>query len=108
MVGRFDIELGVGYGLTQGSDRWMTKMMITTNLYDEPGEETAQPQNSIKKLQTAKAPAGKAPMKKAIEAEYNYSGCYVGGYWGGMATPHLQTNGSITSAPYRTEFEKDT
>jgi hypothetical protein len=37
-VGRFDIELGVGYGLTQGSDRWMTKMMITTNLFDDPGE----------------------------------------------------------------------
>jgi outer membrane immunogenic protein len=86
----------------------MTKMMITTNLYDEPGEETAQPQNSIKKLQTAKAPVRKAPVKKAMEPDYNYSGCYVGGYWGGMATPHLETNGPITSAPYRTEFEKDT
>ena len=36
-VGRFDVEFGVGYGLTNpGSDRWMTKLMVTTNLFDSP------------------------------------------------------------------------
>ena len=34
-VDRFDIEFGVGYGLTPASDRLMTKLMITTNLFDE-------------------------------------------------------------------------
>src|SRR5205814_6980235 len=39
-VGRFDIEFGLGYGLTNpGSDRWMTKLMITTDLFDKPKEE---------------------------------------------------------------------
>src|SRR6266581_1914724 len=105
-AGRFEIELGVGYGLTPGSDRWMTKMMITTNLFDEPGEEAKQPQNSNRKLQTAKAPVRKAPVKKAMEAEYNYSGCYVGGYWGGTATSHLETNDPFRGEPYRIEFKK--
>jgi opacity protein-like surface antigen len=103
-VGRFDIELGVGYGLTSGSDRWMTKMMITTNLFDESGEEAKQPQNSNKKLQTAKAPVKKAPVKKAVEPLYNYSGCYVGGYWGGAATSNLETNDPFTNAPYTINF----
>jgi opacity protein-like surface antigen len=106
-AGRFEIEMGVGYGLTHASDRWMTKMMITTNLFDEPGEEVKQPQNSNKKLQTAKAPVRKAPVKKAMEPDYNYSGCYVGGYWGGLATPHLATNDPYTNAPYRVEFKKE-
>jgi outer membrane immunogenic protein len=103
-VGRFDIELGVGYGLTQGSDRWMTKMMITTNLFDDPGEDAKQPQNSNKKLQSAKAPVKKALAKKAVEPVYSYSGCYMGGYWGGAATSHLATNDPFTSALYTINF----
>lgn len=31
-VGRFDVDFGVGYGLTAGSDRLMTKMIIGTDL----------------------------------------------------------------------------
>lgn len=31
-VGRFDVNFGVGYGLTGGSDRLMTKMIIGTDL----------------------------------------------------------------------------
>ena len=43
MISMLDIEFGVGYGLTNpGSDRWMTKLMITTNLFDAPKEENGK------------------------------------------------------------------
>jgi len=31
-IGRFDVNAGIGYGLTSGSDRWMAKMIIGTEL----------------------------------------------------------------------------
>src|SRR5262249_31309254 len=75
-VDRFDVEFGIGYGLTSpGSDRWLTKLMITTNLYDTPSQE---PQNGKgpKKVQTAKAPVKKAPEKTAMGPAYNFAGCF--------------------------------
>jgi hypothetical protein len=33
-VGQFDVNFGIGYGLTGGSDRWMTKLIIGTDLND--------------------------------------------------------------------------
>ena len=33
-IGRFDVDFGVGYGLTGGSDQWMTKLIIGTDLND--------------------------------------------------------------------------
>jgi hypothetical protein len=33
-IGQFDVNFGVGYGLTSGSDRWMTKLIIGTDLND--------------------------------------------------------------------------
>ena len=33
-VGQFDVNFGVGYGLTGGSDRWMTKLIVGTDLND--------------------------------------------------------------------------
>jgi hypothetical protein len=33
-VGQFDVNFGIGYGLTGGSDRWMTKLIIGTELND--------------------------------------------------------------------------
>jgi hypothetical protein len=33
-VGQFEVNFGVGYGLTGGSDRWMTKLIIGTDLND--------------------------------------------------------------------------
>ena len=33
-VGRFDVDFGIGYGLTGGSDRWITKLIIGTDLND--------------------------------------------------------------------------
>jgi hypothetical protein len=31
-IGRFDVNTGIGYGLTSGSDRWMAKMIIGAEL----------------------------------------------------------------------------
>jgi hypothetical protein len=33
-IGRFDVDFGAGYGLTGGSDRWITKLIISTELND--------------------------------------------------------------------------
>ncbi len=33
-IGQFDVDFGIGYGLTGGSDRWMTKLIIGTDLND--------------------------------------------------------------------------
>jgi hypothetical protein len=33
-IGKFDVNFGVGYGLTGASDRWMTKLIIGTELND--------------------------------------------------------------------------
>ena len=33
-IGDFEVNFGIGYGLTGSSDRWMTKMIFGTDLYD--------------------------------------------------------------------------
>src|SRR5262249_25769717 len=121
-VNRFDVEFGIGYGLTSpGSDRWMTKLMITTNLYDSPSEETqTSPNNKLKKVQTAKAPVKKAPTRTAMEPIYNFGGCFAGGYFGGSFAPDVEATdprsaGTFYNAPfanasndgfYRVPFDK--
>ena len=40
-IGRFDVNAGVGYGLTPGSDRLMAKMIIGTDL--TPGDTVEGP-----------------------------------------------------------------
>src|SRR5205807_2369218 len=82
-VDRFDVEFGVGYGLTNpGSDRWMTKLMVTTNLFDSPAEESKS-NGSQKKPMVMKAPAKKAAPSKAVAViPYDFTGCYAGGYFG--------------------------
>src|SRR6266571_2112077 len=107
-VDRFEVEFGVGYGLTNpGSYRWMTKLMITTNLYDSPGEESqTSPNSKLKKMQTAKAPVKKAPTRTTLEPAYNYAGCFAGGYFGGAFAPDVQatdptsTGGTFYNAPF--------
>jgi hypothetical protein len=41
-VGRFDVNAGIGYGLTPGSDRLMAKMIIGTDL-NEPDKSSERP-----------------------------------------------------------------
>jgi opacity protein-like surface antigen len=82
-AGRFDIEFGVGYGLTSGSDRWMTKLMITTDLFDKPKEDEDNKPTPGKMKMVSKAPK-KAPASETRQDEpYNYAGCFAGGYFGG-------------------------
>lgn len=48
-VADIEVNFGVGYGLTQGSDRWMTKMILTKDL--EPGDSKPNGSNrSVKKV----------------------------------------------------------
>jgi hypothetical protein len=43
-VGRWDVNAGIGYGLTSASDRWMAKMIIGTNLNEgASGKSGEQP-----------------------------------------------------------------
>jgi hypothetical protein len=45
-VGRFDVNAGVGYGLTPGSDRLMAKVIIGTDLTEgEPSKSTQAPKS---------------------------------------------------------------
>ena len=86
-IGRFDIEAGIGYGLTKpGSDRLVTKLMVTTNLFDSKEDELKSNASSKAALPT-KAPK-KAP---AAEVPYNYSGCFAGGYGGGTWAADIHT-----------------
>jgi hypothetical protein len=50
-IGRFDVNAGVGYGLTPGSDRLMAKMIIGTDL--TPGvNRPTEPAKSLRKADT--------------------------------------------------------
>jgi hypothetical protein len=41
-IGRFDVDLGVGYGLTPGSDRLMAKMIIGTELTEGVSDKSSE------------------------------------------------------------------
>ena len=86
-IGRFDIEAGIGYGLTKpGSDRLVTKLMVTTNLFNSKEDESKSNVSSKAALPT------KAPKKSsAAEVPYNYSGCFAGGYGGGTWAADIHT-----------------
>jgi outer membrane immunogenic protein len=105
-VDRFDFEFGVGYGLTNpGSDRWMTKLMITTDLYEKPKEDDDKKPMPGKAKMVTKAPK-KAAGNIAIEPAYNYAGCYGGGYFGGSwaadvaAADPSSTGGAIAAGSF--------
>jgi hypothetical protein len=42
-IGRWDVNAGVGYGLTSASDRWMAKMIIGTELNEGASKSSEQP-----------------------------------------------------------------
>jgi hypothetical protein len=52
-IGRFDVNAGIGYGLTPGSDRLMAKMIIGTDLTDGQSSKPAQSLRSFRKFDTA-------------------------------------------------------
>jgi hypothetical protein len=45
-IGRFDVDLGVGYGLTPGSDRLMAKMIIGTELTEGVSDKSSDASNT--------------------------------------------------------------
>jgi opacity protein-like surface antigen len=104
-VDRFDFEFGVGYGLTNpGSDRWMTKLMITTDLYEKPKEDDDKKPSPGKAKMVTKAPA--KATKAPAEPAFNYAGCYGGGYFGGswaadiVAVDPTSTGGAIPAGTF--------
>jgi hypothetical protein len=51
-IGRFDVNAGVGYGLTPGSDRLMAKMIIGTDLTEGEPSKSPQVPKSLRKADT--------------------------------------------------------
>jgi outer membrane immunogenic protein len=84
--------MGVGYGLTHASDRLMTKLMVTTNLFDSP-DDNGKEGNGKKAQASARTPSAlramaadiprKAPAARISEAAYLWGGCYGGAYGSG-------------------------
>jgi hypothetical protein len=65
-IGRWDVNAGIGYGLTQASDRWMVKMIIGTEL----NEVTLEKSSSGPKLMRRSAAAmGSLPRNAASIGE---------------------------------------
>jgi hypothetical protein len=48
-VGRFDVNAGIGYGLTPGSDRLMAKMIIGTDLTQGVPDKSTESNKSLRK-----------------------------------------------------------
>jgi hypothetical protein len=49
-IGRFDIDFGVGYGLTSGSDRLITKIIVGTELNDGTIEKASNKLKSVRMM----------------------------------------------------------
>ncbi len=56
-IGRFDVNAGIGYGLTPGSDRLMAKMIIGTDL-----NEPDKPSDAIKPMRRPPSAAGTSSL----------------------------------------------
>jgi hypothetical protein len=52
-IGRWDVNAGVGYGLTQASDRWMVKMIIGTELNEGKPEKSSSGPKLMRRPATA-------------------------------------------------------
>ena len=48
-IGRFDVDLGVGYGLTPGSDRLMAKMIIGTELTEGMSDKSGEASKMLRR-----------------------------------------------------------
>jgi hypothetical protein len=48
-IGRFDVNAGIGYGLTSGSDRWMAKMIIGTELNEGVSDKSNERPASMRR-----------------------------------------------------------
>jgi hypothetical protein len=48
-IGRFDVNAGVGYGLTPGSDRLMYKMIIGTDLNEGVSDKSSEAAKTLRR-----------------------------------------------------------
>ena len=48
-IGRFDVNAGVGYGLTPGSDRLMYKMIIGTELTEGVSDKSSDGSRTLRR-----------------------------------------------------------
>jgi hypothetical protein len=51
-IGRFDVNAGVGYGLTPGSDRLMYKMIIGTDLTEGVSDKSSEESKTLRRPET--------------------------------------------------------
>jgi hypothetical protein len=54
-IGRWEVNAGIGYGLTSASDRWMAKMIIGTDLNEGASDKSEE---KPKMMRRAAAPMG--------------------------------------------------
>jgi hypothetical protein len=48
-IGRFDVNAGIGYGLTPGSDRLMYKMIIGTDLNEGTSDKSSEASKTLRR-----------------------------------------------------------
>ena len=51
-IGRFDVNAGVGYGLTPGSDRLIAKMIIGTDLTEGASDKSSDGSKTLRRLES--------------------------------------------------------
>jgi hypothetical protein len=49
-IGRWDVNAGIGYGLTSASDRWMAKMIIGTNLNEGVSDKSSEQPKMMRRV----------------------------------------------------------
>jgi hypothetical protein len=61
-IGRFDVNAGVGYGLTPGSDRLMYKMIIGTDLNECVTDKSTDASKKLRKPESRLSSSSRALM----------------------------------------------
>jgi hypothetical protein len=65
-IGRWEVNAGIGYGLTQASDRWMAKMIIGTELNEGTPEKSS---SGPKLMRRSAAAMGSLPRNAVSMSE---------------------------------------
>lgn len=65
-IGRFDVNAGIGYGLTSSSDRWMAKMIIGTELNEGVSDKSNERSTLMHRV---RSPLGNLPPTAATLSE---------------------------------------
>jgi hypothetical protein len=60
-IGRFDVNAGVGYGLTPGSDRLMYKMIIGTDLTEGASDKSSEGSKTLRRPESRPGASSRPP-----------------------------------------------